>query len=188
MLRFQDVRRYYYYCIEGYDRVALDRREDHTFEVLGREFVPVNREGYHLLRAEVEGDCITCSFDARPVIVAFDDRYTHGPAGIRSNAVASYKGVRVTTTRVAHDVAVQTRDAAERALADLRETYPCPAHWKTVPLDKGGLAGELQLGKFGDGRGRAWRAYPATRTVSRAGSLSWTFRATCSGSGRARRT
>lgn len=144
VFRVRDVRSYYFYCLENYDRVTLYRIEDDNQWVLGQEFVQIDRTKFHVLSVRCQGDRITCLFDGRQIFAAIDDAYPSGWCGLRANSKAGFRGVKVTADEVGWNVYLNTKDREERELADLRAEYPQPVFDREIPRPLPG-PGSLQL-------------------------------------------
>lgn len=134
MLRYQDLRRYYYFCLEGFHRFALYRREDEAWTLLADVRQGIDRGRYYHLKAVCEGHRITCHIDGQQAFVAYDDTFPTGKAGIRTNTRSRMYGVRVTATGPAHAAYVNRLNAYEREVAEAAEKYPKPALWKRIDI------------------------------------------------------
>ncbi|MDP6777351.1 MAG: hypothetical protein QGI83_11360, partial [Candidatus Latescibacteria bacterium] len=75
ILRYRTLGQYYFFCIEGYDRLVLYRREFADWHVLGEETLAADRSRYHHLLAECRGDRIVCSLDGQQCFAVEDDVY-----------------------------------------------------------------------------------------------------------------
>ncbi|MDP6776670.1 MAG: hypothetical protein QGI83_07895 [Candidatus Latescibacteria bacterium] len=149
ILRYQTLGQYYFFCIEGFDRLVLYRREHAHWHVLDELTVPVDRSCFHHLKAECLGNRITCSFDGQQCFVANDSAYETGRAGIRTCTRAQFHDVRVTASAAANAAFVDTRSRYEKEVAAEREKYPKPVLWREI--DTNAFGGGVVL--FGDIRG-----------------------------------
>jgi len=136
IFRMQDLRRYYQFCLEGYDRVALYRRRDYDREVLGERRFPLDPRRYHHLVAQVQGDRICCWCDGELVADARDTAYAEGAAGIRMNSICRFQGIRVGTWEEGHAGYVSRMEQREKQLREMRETIPRPALWRKLSLPR----------------------------------------------------
>ncbi len=109
MLRYRNLRQYYFFCVEGYDRLVLYRREDGHWHVLDERAVPVDRSCYHHLKAECMGTLITCFFDGERCLVANDDAYKTGRAGIRTCTRSRFYDVKIAATQSQNAAFIDTR-------------------------------------------------------------------------------
>jgi hypothetical protein len=134
MLRYQDLRRYYFFCLEGHDRIALYRRVDEAWILLADVRNGIDRSRYYHLKAVCEGEKITCHVDGKQAFVAYDDAFPTGKVGIRTNTRSRIWGVNVTATGRAQAAFVSRLSAYEREVADAAEKYPKPALWKKIDI------------------------------------------------------
>ncbi len=149
MFRYRTLRQYYFFCIEGYDRLVLYRREHAHWHVLDEQTVPVDRSCYHHLKAECRGGRIVCSFDGRQCLVANDNAYKTGRAGIRTCTRARFYDVKVTATASQNAAFIDTRSRYEKEVATEREKVPKAVLWREI--DTKALGGGVPV--FGDIRG-----------------------------------
>ena len=112
----QDLRRYYQFCLEGYDRLVLYRRRDHDRAVLAEERFPLDPTRYYRLVAEVRGDRIRCWCDDRLIANVTDDVYAEGVAGIRMNSICRFREISVSTWEEGYRAYVSRMNAATREL------------------------------------------------------------------------
>ena len=140
VLRMLDFRRYYQFCLEGYDRAVLYRRCDYDRTVLGEKRFPLDLQRYHHLLAETRGERIRCWLDGELIADVKDDEYASGAAGIRTNSICRFQGIRVATWEEGHQVYLQRLEKEEKKLRAFRETLPQPVLWRRydLPRLKGG--------------------------------------------------
>jgi len=151
MCRYQDLRHYYFFCIEGLDRLVFYRREDDTWAALDEEPIAFDRGRYYTLRVECDGNQFTCSVDGQQAFVVNDDQFSTGKCGLRTNTRSRVKSATVTATEAQHSAAVQTREKSERELGELREKYPQPVLCKKIDISRFGTSA-LRFGNLrGDG-------------------------------------
>ena len=149
MLRYRNLRRYYFFCLEGFDRVVLYRRDHANWHVLDQVDMGIDRARYHHLRAECRGNLITCFLDGTRCVEANDDAYATGRAGIRTCTRSRFYDVEVCARAGQRAASVDRRSRAERETAAEREKYPDMVLWRrldTTPLGGGNCV-------FGDIRG-----------------------------------
>lgn len=142
IFRMLDLRRYYQFCLEGYDRVVLYRRCDYERTALGEKRFPLDPRRYHHLLAEVCGDRIRCWCDGELVADVRDGTYAWGAAGIRMNSICRFQQIRVATWEEGHHLSLKRRQEEEERLRELRATLPRPVRWRTycLPRLQGGRA------------------------------------------------
>ncbi len=149
MFRYRTLGQYYFFCIEGFDRLVLYRREHAHWHVLDELRMPVDRGIFYHLKAECQGDRIVCSFDGQQCLVVNDSAYETGRAGIRTCTRAQFYDVKVTTTASQKAAFVNTRSRYEKEVAVEREKYPKPVLWQVI--DTKAFGGGVPM--FGDIRG-----------------------------------
>ena len=134
VFRMVDMRRYYQFCLEGYDRVVLYRRCDYERVVLGERRFPLDPRRYHHLQAEVQGDRIRCWCDGELIVDVRDGAYECGAAGVRMNSISRFQQIRVATWEEGHRVYVQRLEEEEKKLREFREQLPQPVLWRRYEL------------------------------------------------------
>jgi hypothetical protein len=149
MLRYQDLRQYYFFCVEGHGRFVLYRREDEAWAMVADLCTGVDRGRYYHLKAVCEGNRIACYVDGQPVFVAYDDVFPTGKVGVRTNTRSRMYGVQVTTTESGNAAYVSRQSAYDREVAEASEKYPKPVLWKRIDI---GDYWPCQV-RFGDFRG-----------------------------------
>ena len=136
MVRYQDLRRYYIFAIEGYERFVLYRREDEAWTMLADYRNGVDRSRYYHLRAVCEGQRLACYVDGKQVFVAYDEKFQMGKVGIRTNTRSRMYGVRVTASEPARAAYLSRQSAYEREVAEASEKYPKPVLWKRIDISE----------------------------------------------------
>lgn len=162
VLRVRDVRSYYLYCLENYDRVSLYRVEDDQLVALRQEHVPLDNQRFHRMEATCRGDRIACRLDGVELFSAQDGAYPAGWCGLRANSKAGFREVAVVADGPARAANLELRAARARALDALREQYPQPVLERQIPRPAPG-PGALQLRRVdaGDAWGFFWLEQPA---------------------------
>jgi hypothetical protein len=139
VFRMQDQRRYYYFCIESYDRIILYRREDENFVALDWYRFPMAPDRYHHAVVQTSGTEIVCWMDGVRRFRVFDESYPSGRCGVRTTTLARFRDLVVTTDPGGDEAGrlrrCAYRDETRRAAAG----YPKPRLLHTVPFpDSGG--------------------------------------------------
>ena len=134
MVRYQDLRRYYLFGIEGYERFVLYRREDEAWTMLADLRNGIDRSRYYRLKAECEGERIICYADGKQVFVAYDEKFKTGKVGIRTNTRSRMYGIRVTAPKPAQAAFVSRQSRYDREVAEASENYPKPVLWKRIDI------------------------------------------------------
>jgi hypothetical protein len=124
IFRYQHVRRFYFFCIEGYDRLCLYRREHDYWMPLWDRRLPFDRSCYYTLRVWVTGDHIWLYVDGRLVGDIHDDNLATGKAGIWVNTRARFDGVQMRMADEANANYLAARDEQREQLAELQAEYP----------------------------------------------------------------
>ncbi len=78
VFRQQDLRRYYQFCLEGYERVVLYKRWDYDRWVLAETKLSIDPTRYYRLLVEVQGKTIRGYCDGELVGEVEDDTYEGG--------------------------------------------------------------------------------------------------------------
>ena len=136
MVRYQDLRRYYIFGIEGHERFVLYRREDEAWTMLADYRNGVDRSQYYHLRVVCEGQRLACYVDGEQVFVAYDEQFPMGKVGIRTNTRSRMYGVRVTASEPARAAYVSRQSAYDREVAEASEKYPQPVLWKRIDISE----------------------------------------------------
>ena len=134
LLRYRDLRQYYFFCLEGFDRIVLYRRRDEAWTMLADLPNGVDRGRYYHLKAACEGERITCSVDGEQVFVVYDDALPTGRAGVRTNTRSRMHSVRICTSAAGQSAGASRLDARAREIAEAAEKYPKPVLWKRIDL------------------------------------------------------
>jgi len=152
VFRYQDLRRYYFYGFQGFDRLVLYCREDEEWTTLDQESVQVAPGKWHDLRVELHGSQIRAFMDGEMRFEVEDDTFRFGRAGLRCTMDCRYDRVCATATPRQQTIFLRTLSEGERTLIEMRERYPQPVLWKKVDLADWGSPGV----RFGDltGQGR----------------------------------
>ena len=136
MVRYQDLRRYYIFGIEGHDRFVLYRREDESWTMLADYRNGVDRGRYYHLSVACEGERLACHVDGKQVFVAYDDKFSTGKVGVRTNTRSRMHGIRVTASEPARAAYVSRQSAYDREVAEVSEKYPNPVLWKRIDISE----------------------------------------------------
>jgi len=134
MLRYQDLRQYYYFCLEGFERFVLYYHKDEAWAELAEAPIGVDRGRYHHLKAVCAGERLTCSVDGEVVFVVYDDHIPTGKAGVRTNTRSRMHSIRIAATERQHSAFVSRQSAYERDVAEVSESYPNPVLWKRIDI------------------------------------------------------
>ena len=149
MVRYQDLRRYYLFGMEGHERFVLYRREDESWTLLADHANGVDRSRYYHLRVVCEGRRFECYVDDEQVFVAYDEKFDVGKVGVRTNTRSRMHGIRVSATEAARAAFVSRQSAYDRDVAQASEKYPKPVLWKRIDI---GEFWPCEV-RFGDFRG-----------------------------------
>jgi hypothetical protein len=152
MFRYQTLRHYYFYCLEGYERITLYRREDDSWFILGYQYISIDRSRYYELKVECVGDRFKCYLDGGLIFNVKDNIFKTGKVGIRTNTLARIRGVKVYTTYERYLRYKKVREEYENELAAIRRNYPQPILAMKIDLrDYSPLS--IRIGNFkGEGR------------------------------------
>jgi len=132
--RFQDVRRYYLFCLDALNRVVLYRRDDDQYHVLVEHAVPINPCAYYRLAVTCRDDRITCVFNDERLFDIRDNEYPAGPAALRTTTISRFRDIRAALLPDRISAFNTARDRAARDLDDLRAQQPKPVLDRVIPL------------------------------------------------------
>jgi hypothetical protein len=136
--RMQDVRRYYFLCLEYPNAVTLYRREDDQWVVLARSQQKIGIYTPYALELRLRGSRMEGYLNGECVLKANDYHYEGGKAGIRANCVS-----------FAVDYAVYAETAAVTAHVHEREVRKAETALRASGLPKPVLAQVLDLSPLG---------------------------------------
>lgn len=136
MVRYQDLRRHYFFGMDGFDRFVFYRREDEAWAMLGDVQNGIDRGRYYHLKVECKGERFACYVDGEQVLVVYDDRFSTGKAGVRTNTRSRMYGVKVTATETAQAAFVSRLSGYEKEVAESAEKYAKPVLWKRIDIEK----------------------------------------------------
>lgn len=136
MLRYQDLRRYYLFCMEDFARFVIYRREDEAWTMLADLNNGIDRKHYYHLKAICEGERITCFVDGEQVFVAYDEKFPTGKLGVRTNTRSRMHTIRATKTETGQAAFFSLQSAYDREIAAASEKYPKPVLWKRIDIEK----------------------------------------------------
>ncbi|NKB69486.1 MAG: hypothetical protein GKR89_20645 [Candidatus Latescibacteria bacterium] len=134
VLRYQDLRRYYFFCMEGFDRFALYRRVDAAWTLLAEMSNGIDRSRYYRLKAVCQGERISGYIDGDQAFVAYDDAFATGKLGVRTNTRSRMYDIAATAPEKAQAAYISRLDAYEKNVAQAAEKYPQPVLWKRLDI------------------------------------------------------
>lgn len=149
MLRYRDLRQYYFFGFEGFGRFVLYHRRDESWSMLADLPQGIDRGRYYRLRATCEGEWIHCFVDDEAVFSARDDRLPTGKAGLRTNTRSRLHSVHVQAAEPARSAFAGRLDARQREWADAAEALPKPVLHKRIDISPWWPC----AARFGDARG-----------------------------------
>jgi hypothetical protein len=92
LARMETSRRYYFFCVEGHERLALYRREDGRYTMLGGKELAVDASRYYRLRLDASGNRLRAECDGEPIADVFDPVLRRGPVGVRKGEPVNWRG------------------------------------------------------------------------------------------------
>lgn len=146
--RMQDVRRYYFYCIEYPNKVTLYRREDDQWHVVGRHHQRLNVWTPYTLKLAMRGSRFEAFVDGAPVFQVHDYAYRTGRAGVRASCSGGMTAWTLTAEERGTRAHAQVRAAAAEALTTARAAVAAPVLKAAVDLAPIGIMGNIQAGAF----------------------------------------
>ena len=136
--RMQDLRRYYFCCLEYPDGVTLYRREDDYWLPIARREVGLDIGRAYELRLSMRGSWFEGRLDGRLVWTTNDYQYADGKAGVRTNCGSVV---------LRYDVEATARAAASHARAV--DAHRREAEAAAAELPKAVLAAQIDLARWG---------------------------------------
>lgn len=134
MLRYQDLRQYYFFGMEGFGRFVLYHRQDEAWSMLADMPQGIDRGRYYRLRAVTDGDWIHCYVDGERIFSARDQRLPAGKAGLRSNTRCRLHSVTVHASDSARAAFASRLDERQRDWAAAGEALPQPVLHKKIDI------------------------------------------------------
>jgi len=145
--RMQDVRHYYFFCLQHPDAAVLYRREDDLWITLGS--CPVLAHwGPHTLKLVMRGNQLEGWVDGERRIAVADYGYAGGKAGLRATCSSHvYRCDIAATARGLHRHRA-ARHAADEEIAMWRDALPRPVLAKSLDLRDLGEIAMVRLAPF----------------------------------------
>ena len=146
--RMQDVRHYYFLCLEYPDAVMLYLRDDELWIPLGRYDLPISCGDSHELALVMRASRLEGWIDGKRGIAATNYQYTRGKAGLRANCTSHVTGLAIQATPKAasrHQAAVQ---AEREEIEQLARGLPKPVLSQSLDLRGLGEVAEVRFGDF----------------------------------------
>ena len=151
ILRYQTLRRYYYYCLEGLDRAVLYRREDDVYVPLAEEYFSIDRSKYYRLMAACKGDRIRCYLNGVKLFEVRDAAFKRGKVGVRVNTRTRIRKWQVYMSSEEVELFRRSLESYNRSLSKASERYPRPTLWRKLNLSEYGLSKRFVIGDFVEG-------------------------------------
>ena len=151
--RYQDSRNYYSLSFDGTGAMLQLLKHAHEgVTTLAEAPFAYDCDTTYRLHLTVAGGQLTGVVDGVERLHATDASYPRGRIALWAVCPTRFGQVEVSTTPEAKQVFVHRRDARERELDALREGYPKPVLWKTIPTTGFGTGRHIRFGDLdGDG-------------------------------------
>lgn len=146
--RMVDLRRYYYFCIEYPDTVALYRREDNTWTCLARRYCELAPFIANTLELRLRGQRLEGFLDGKRLFAVADYAYASGMAGLRATSESFVTEFSLQADEAALHRFHISRDQQSRGLERAREQVPAAAVEKTLALKEDALPVDMRLASF----------------------------------------
>ena len=146
--RMQDVRHYYFLCLQYPDQLVLYRREDDLWVVLAFQQFPVNCMELHKLRLVLRGDRLEGWADGQKVFAVTDYHYRAGKAGIRASCTSLVRSFQVRASKEAFDSFRAALASRKRDEEQLSAALPTPVLLYKFDLTHLGNVFSVQFGNF----------------------------------------
>ncbi|MBN1524099.1 MAG: hypothetical protein JW904_06450 [Spirochaetales bacterium] len=146
VFRYQNNREYYSLVLAQGKRICLSRICHEKTNLLYEQDYSYDNIAPHTLEAAVAGSSIFVGIDGNIIFSGTDDLFTTGRTGIISTTTCYFDKFIVSGEEKTWQAFVWTRDKKQRELDRLREQYPAPEVWKTIPTKGFGTGRQIRFG------------------------------------------
>jgi hypothetical protein len=146
--RMVDLRRYYYFCLEYPDTVALYRREDNTWACLARHSCELNPFSANTLELRLRGQYMEGYLDGQRVVSATDYAFASGRAGLRATSECFVTDFTIEADKGSMYRFNIRRDEQSRALEEARARVPKATLERIVNWKDEGKATDMRVANF----------------------------------------
>lgn len=146
--RMQDLRRYYFFCLEYPDFVVLYRREDDTWTCLARRSCELDPFVANELKLRLRGHWLEGFLDGRRLFGVADYAFSGGRAGLRATSESFVTGFTLHADKVGLRRHRLERDGEERELEAARTAIPAAAVEKVLILPESVPAIDMRVAPF----------------------------------------
>jgi hypothetical protein len=134
--RMQDIRRYYFLCLEYPDAVTLYRREDDQWLVVARQQVQLDVWTPYTLRLGIRDSLFRASLDGRPLFTATDYGYCRGKAGLRASCTSFVTAFHIEAPPASGSAHARWLSREKDELEAARAGLPAPVLWKALDVSR----------------------------------------------------
>ncbi|MGC9449976.1 MAG: hypothetical protein ACP5I4_00895 [Oceanipulchritudo sp.] len=146
--RMVDLRRYYFFCLEYPDTIALYRREDNTWTCLARRSCDLDPFTPNTIELRLRGQWFQGFLDGGRVFAVADYAYESGQAGLRATSESFVTDFSIEADPAAVRRFSILRAKEERELAEARERVPSAEIGKTLSLPEAAPVIDMRVANF----------------------------------------
>jgi hypothetical protein len=150
MARMVDLRRYYYFCLEYPDTVALYRREDNTWTCLARRSCDLDPFRANTLELRIRGQWFEGFLDGQRQFGLADYAFASGKAGLRATSESFVTDFSLTADAAGTRRFHIARERAAKELDEARASVPSAQVAKTLTLREEAVPIDIRVAKFSD--------------------------------------
>jgi hypothetical protein len=145
-VRYRTSRSHYRIVFHDGEKLSLVRVNHEQHDTLAERDLEYTCSQVYELCVTVNGDHITASVDGERLLEATDDAFATGRIALLARTTCIYDDVEVSASSAGHAAFLQTGDARQRELDELRERYPKPVLWKAIDTRGFGTARQVRFG------------------------------------------
>ncbi|MBI4530265.1 MAG: hypothetical protein HY709_01985 [Candidatus Latescibacteria bacterium] len=134
VFRMEDIRHYYFFCLQPPDKLVLYRRSDDDWHILAEDSLNIDSTRYYQLRVALSGSRLRCSLDGEEVFAVTDYTFQRGKAGVRFNTQVRLNELQVRMTPGMHQRLARIKQHREDQLRQISARYPQPILAKQLDL------------------------------------------------------
>lgn len=146
--RMQDLRRYYFLCLEFPDRVVLYRREDNHWTRLAYRSCEIYPFVAQTLELRLRGNFLEASLDGKRVFAVTDYAFSHGLAGLRATSESFVTEFSLQADTAATQRFHQQTRRRKKELDEARARHPQPELAKVMDLPESGTVINARMAHF----------------------------------------
>lgn len=146
--RMQDLRRYYFLCLEYPDKVVLYRREDDKWTRLARRFHELAPFVANTLTLRLRGNYMEAWLDAKRLFGVSDYAFAEGLAGLRATSESFVTEFSLHASAASTGNFNRRRKRKADELAEARAAWPRPRLARSLALPEPGMPVNARMAHF----------------------------------------